>query len=190
MNGRRRLTRTELLARMPRAFRPRLDAGQRLDLSLCHHENFDAITHGQAEPSMIWDYVGSVLTWWKVAQLLQVGVLEMGLQLELATRLVERFGATGRVVFSEDDDGHKIELATIGVAVMDELAAMVDRPTAIAAADWSESEVNRIAAEGRMLRQRDYPHTAAGQPNATAVAQSAANPQVQRPACGSAATPG
>ena len=153
MKQRRRPTRDELLARLPRAFRPGLDAGQRLDLALCHNENFDAIVTGQAEPSMVWDYVGGVLTWWKVSQLLQVGMLEMGPQLELATRLVERFGATGRVVFADDDDGHEIKLARIGVAVMDELAAMVDRPTAIAASDWSENELNRIAAESRALRQ-------------------------------------
>jgi hypothetical protein len=136
----RRPSQAELLARMPRAFRPRLDAGQRLDLALCHNENLDAIVTGKAEPSMIWDYLGGVLTWWKAAQLLQVGVPEMDLQLEVATRLVERYGRTGRVLF----DGTDLQLARDGVVVMDELARLVDRPNAIAAADWSENEVNRL----------------------------------------------
>lgn len=135
--NRRRPTRAELLARMPRAFRPKLAADQLRDLGLCHNENLGAIAEGTAEPSMIWDYVGGVLTWWKVSRLLEIGAPEMDLQLEVATRLVERFGRTNRVRF----DGPDLQAARAGVMVMDQLAEIVDRPTAIVAADWSEAQV-------------------------------------------------
>ena len=54
MKQRRRPTRDELLARLPRAFRPGLDAGQRLDLALCHHENLDAIVTGVSPSPNCW----------------------------------------------------------------------------------------------------------------------------------------
>ena len=147
----RRPTRAQLLARMPRAFRPKLARDQRLDLGLCHMQNLDAIATGTAERSMIWDYVGGVLTWYKVAQLLDVGLPEMTLQLEVATRLVERFGRTNRLLF----DGPDLQLARLGVMAMDQLAEIVDRQTAITAADWSELEVNRIAAQADTYRSHE-----------------------------------
>jgi len=139
---RRRPTQAELLARLPRAFRPKLDTLQRRDLALCHNVNLDAIAKGQAEASMLWDFLGGVLTWHRAAALLGVGEVEMAAQLAVATRLVERFSRTGRVAF----DGTDYQMAKMGVRVMDELAALVDRPTAIAAADWSEAECNKMAA--------------------------------------------
>lgn len=146
---RRQLTRAELLARMPRAFRPKLRPDQLRDLGLCHNQNLDAIAKGKAEPSMLWDYIGGVLTWWKVAQALDIGAPEMDEQLEVATRLVERYGRNNRVLF----DGTDLQLARTGVMVMDQLAELVDLPTASWAADWSEAEVNRMAAAVRDLQQ-------------------------------------
>lgn len=138
----RRPTKRELLARMPRAFRPRLRPDQVQDLGLCHIVNLDAIASGQAGPSMLWDWIGSVLTWVRAAELSGAGVLEMTAQLEVAVRLVERFGRTGLVRF----DGPDYQLAKLGLQAMDELARTIDRATAIAAADWSEAEVCRMAA--------------------------------------------
>ena len=137
-----RPTKSELLARLPRAFRPKLDALQRRDLALCHNVNLAAIATGQAEASMLWDFLGGVLLWQRAAEMMGVGVAEMAPQLEVATRLVERFSRTGRVAF----DGPDYQLAKIGVLVMDTLASQVDRPTANAAADWSQAECDRMAA--------------------------------------------
>jgi hypothetical protein len=143
-----RMSPDEMLARLPRAFQPRLRRDQLLDLGLAHNENLDAIATGQAEPSLIYDYIGGVLTWWKVAQLLQAGVPEMAQQLELATRLAERLARCGRVLF----DGPDLQLAREGVAVMDQLAEIVDRPTAVMAAEWSEREVTRIEQAAQAIR--------------------------------------
>jgi hypothetical protein len=143
MRPAQRPTRSELLARMPRAFRPRLDALQRRDLALCHVVNLDAIATGSAAPGILWDIVGGTLMWHRAAVLLGTGVPEMSQQMEMATRLVERYARTGVVRF----DGPDYQLAKIGLQVMDELATLIDRPTAVAAADWSELEVSRIAAD-------------------------------------------
>lgn len=151
---RRPLSRAELLARMPAGLRPKspsLCPDQLRDLSLCHNENLDAILRGQAEPSMLWDYTGGVLTWWQVSRILGVGEPEMNLQLEVATRLVERYGRTGRVLF----DGPDLQLARDGVVVMDLLAGEVDIATASAAAEWSEREINRMAQAVELLKQQE-----------------------------------
>lgn len=137
----RRPTKTELLARMPAFFRPTLSAAQVRDLALCHHSNFDAITTGEADWDHLWHYVGSVLTWWRVAHSIGAGQREMDTQFDVATRLVARYGRTQRVAF----DGPDMQTARDGLIVMDQLAELVDKPTAMAAAAWSETEVNRMA---------------------------------------------
>ncbi len=150
MKRRRPPTRCDLLARMPRVFRPRLDALQLRDLAMCHLVNLDAIATGAAEPSILWDWVGSVLVWHRAAELMGLGVAEMAPQLGVATRLVERFARTGQVRF----DGPDYQLAKIGLQVMDEIARQVDQPTAIAATEWGDIEVNRLASTaGQGFRQ-------------------------------------
>ena len=140
--SRKRCTRRVVVPLPPRGLRPRLTPDQVTDLALAHLTNLDLIAKGQATVDEMWQMVGGVFTWSRAADLLQVGVPEMRAQLELATRVVERYGRTGRVGFS----GTEYQAAKIGVQVMDELAALVDKPTAIAAAEWGEVEVNRLSA--------------------------------------------
>lgn len=125
----------------PRGLRPKLDRQQQTDLALAHMVNLDAVVSGQADESLMWQLVEAVHTWSRVADLLGVGQDEMRAQLELVTRVVERFGRTGRVGFA----GVEYQAAKLGVEVMDELAAIVDKPTALAAVAWSESRVNAIS---------------------------------------------
>jgi hypothetical protein len=140
---RRRLTRGELLARLPRTFRPKLAPDQLLDLALAHAVNLDAIASRTAPASILWDVVGGTLTWHRVSVLLGLGVDEMAVQLEVSTRLAERWAATGVVSW----DGLDYDLARRGLEVMDELARVVDRHTAIAAVLWSEAELARLEAQ-------------------------------------------
>lgn len=134
----------------PPGLRPKLDAGQLVDLGLVHYQNVDAIAKGEGCESLLWQVVESVLTWSRAADLqaarlpdYQPAVAEMRAQLDLATRLVERYGATGRVLFSGPD----YQLAQRGIEVMDQLAQAVTRADAIAAADWSERQVQRMVAQ-------------------------------------------
>lgn len=131
------------LAKMPRWLRPKLTPEQVRDLSLAHHTNLDAIATGTADETILWQYVGGVLTWSRVADLLKVGQPEMAAQLELAHQLIETYRRTGRVLFT----GPQLELARDGVVVQDLLAQRVDQYTASLAADWSESQINKLAAE-------------------------------------------
>lgn len=144
-------TKAELLERMRAAHAAHNTKPLRPDqvqgLSMCHHINLDAICTGQAEPSMLWDFISGVLTWWKVAQLLGAGVAEMDAQLGLAARLCERWSRTGRVLF----DGPDMQLARDGVGYMDDLAAQVDTATAWKAAEWSQREVERLESAARQL---------------------------------------
>lgn len=121
----------------PRGLRPRLTRDQLLDLGIVHAVNLDAIAKGEADETMLWEWIGGVLTWSKVAELLATGEPEMRAQLELTERLIQRFGRTGRVAF----DGPDYQLAKTGLDVMDRLAEIVDRPTAIIAAAWSEKRL-------------------------------------------------
>ena len=133
----------------PRGLRPRLDAGQTRDLALAHIVNLDTIARGEADECVLWQMVGGVLTWSRTADLLGVGIEEMRAQLETATRVVERYGRTGRIGYS----GLEYQTAKLGVQVMDDLAEIVDTHTAIAAAEWSENRVNLLAAQCKARNQ-------------------------------------
>lgn len=151
-------TKAELLDRMRAAQAARstkpLQPDQLQKLSMCHHVNLDAICSSQAEPAILWDFIGGVLTWWKAAQLLQAGIDEMDTQLEVAARLCERWSRTGRVLF----DGPDMQLARDGVAWMDQLAGLVDTRTAWLACDWSQREVERMESAARQMRQQREAH--------------------------------
>lgn len=140
--SRKRCRRRKVVAMPPPGLRAMLTKEQLLRLSLAHVVNLDAIARGDAEPSILWDVIGGTLMWWKVAQQLRIGQDEMAAQLDLATRLVERYGATGKVLFT----GLDYQLAKRGVEVMDQLALQVDRNTADAAALWSITESDRMEA--------------------------------------------
>lgn len=131
-------------APVPQWLRPKLDRGQLLDLDLAHHENLDGIQAGEQNVTLLWHLVESVFTWSKVAELLKRDEAEMAAQLEMATRVVERYGRTGVIAFEPLD----YQVACRGVGVMSELARATDVATAQTAAAWSE-------AMAQMLR--DYP---------------------------------
>jgi len=132
----------------PRGLRPKLQPDQVTDLALAHLTNLDLISKGKASEEELWQMVGGVLTWSKAAELLGQGIPEMQAQLELATRLVERFGRTGRIGFT----GVEYQAAKLGVEVMDALASTVDQATATAAAEWGEQQVNKLAAGALVKR--------------------------------------
>jgi hypothetical protein len=140
--SRKRCIRRIVLALPPRGLRPRLAPDQVRDLGLAHVVNLDVIARGEADEAILWQWVGGILTWSRVAELLQAGVPEMHEQLELATRLIERYGRTGRVGFSGPD----YQAARDGLQVMDRLAEIVDKPTALAAVEWSEHHLATLQA--------------------------------------------
>lgn len=149
-------SKTELIARLHRGLRPRLVPDQLIDLGLVHASNLDLIASGGGTEKLLWDAVAGVLTWSKVAEMLVAAkVIEpdavdlMAEQIAMTERMVARYGRTGRVAF----DGADYQLAKAGIEVMDQLARIVDRPTAVIAADWSEMRVKQMEAEGELRLQ-------------------------------------
>ena len=135
---------SHLIARLHRGLRPRLARSQITDLALAHTTNHGLIRTGQADEAVLWQWVGGMLTWYRVAVLLGLGEPEMRAQLELAEAVLQRYGRTGRIGFT----GPELQAGADGVNVMDQLAQAVDQPTASRAADWSEALVNQMAAAG------------------------------------------
>ena len=129
----------------PPGLRPKLRRDQLRDLALCHLEALDSIARGDATSATLWDFAGAALTWSKAAELMHIGEAEMTAQLELALSLIERYRRTGRVLFT----GREYQDAKDGVAVMDQLAEIVDHPQAVIAAEWSERRLQAIEAQSR-----------------------------------------
>lgn len=123
-----------------------LTRDQLTTIGLYHWATVEAIRTGQADEEDMRSWAESCFTWSRVAELLGTGEPEMKTQLEVAERLIQRWRATGRVVFTGPD----LQLAQQGAAVMDELACIVDTTTAVAAAHWSEA---RLAALGASLEE-------------------------------------
>lgn len=163
MAKRRVPSKTELIARLHRGLRPKLTHDQLVDLGLVQAVNLDAIVRGEATEQLLWDWTAATLTWSKVAELLQVGVEEMCEQLGLAERLVTRYGRTGEICFEAND----YEVASVGLQVADELAKLVDRPTAIVAATWSEQRINEMARQCEALTSSNRPASPAANEEST-----------------------
>jgi hypothetical protein len=119
---------------------PKLTHSQVRDLGLTHAVNLDAIARGTADEATMRQFIGGVLTWARVASLLQVGVQEMDTQVAVAHRLLSRHQHTGKVGFSGPD----YQAARTGLQVMDELITIVDLPTAMLASEWAERMTNEL----------------------------------------------
>ena len=120
---------------------PRLDAGQIRDLELAHYEQGpDAIARGDATAATLWSWAGGCLTWSRVAQEMRRGEREMQSLLDVVGDVIQRFMAGGKIGFS----GAQYQAAKAGTEVMGELAKIVPRLTAIAAAEWSDALIGRI----------------------------------------------
>ncbi len=144
----------------PRGLRPKLDPSQLVDLEIVHITLLDDLVHGRGTDHLLWNWVGSMLTWSRASELMGAGIPEMVEQLALATAVIERYARTGSIGLT----GPEYQLAKDGINVMTELAKTVDRPRAIAAALWSENRVQQMAANCRQnlpasRRNEEHPCT-------------------------------
>jgi hypothetical protein len=138
--GRKRTHRKVWMPMAPKGLRAPLFKDTRTALAIAHLQNLDLVSRGTATEAELWHLVEQAFTWSRVAQLLGEGEPEMAAQLELTTRVVERYVRTGRVGFS----GVEYQAAKLGLDVMDQLASKVDHPTATLATVWSEAQVDRL----------------------------------------------
>lgn len=133
-------------ADLPKWLQPKLSDDQVSGLGMAHIANLDAISKGQADGHTMWQWVGGMLTWLRVAELMGTGHPEMLDQIPLAVSVIERYGRTGRVAFT----GPEYQLAKSGCDVMDALASIAPQHIAAQAADWSEALTNQWEAERAM----------------------------------------
>lgn len=142
---RKRCHRRQVIALPPRGLRARMTPDTLSTLAIVHVTNLDEISRGSASEQTLWDFCGAVFTWARVAEMLQLGAVEMTQQLDLAASVVERYSRSGRIGFS----GPEYQTAKLGVMVMDALAEAVDVDTAKLAAEWSEERLNSLVAQER-----------------------------------------
>lgn len=121
----------------------RLPAGDVTSLHIAHIDTLLQMAGPHATAQTLWDWTSNVLTWSRAAELIGLGVEEMGFQLQLCADLIARWKRTGRVGF----DGPGFVLAKHGVEVMDELARLVPVHVAREAALWSEEQLARMRAD-------------------------------------------
>lgn len=145
MTRKRNHSRRPITALPPRGLRPHLPPEQLTTIGIVHMTNLDDIARGRGGEEVLWHVVEAAFTWSRVAEKLQQGHTDMAVQLELATRLVERYGRTGIVAFT----GLEYQVAKLGTQVMDLLAEMVDKHTAVEAALWSAQQVARLSSQCR-----------------------------------------
>lgn len=139
--------RRPLQPRPPRGLEPKLTRGQQTDLSLAHLVNLDLVATGQADESLLWQLVECALTWSYVADELGLHVEAMREQLLVVASLLNRYRRTGKVGFS----GLEYQQAKEGVEVMDELAAKVDKATAVQACAWSDAMVELVVQQAAQM---------------------------------------
>lgn len=122
----------------PRGMRAKMTRDDLLTTGIAHMQLLDDIASGRGTEETLWNMAGQAVTWSRVAHLLKTREAEMVPQLEMAAAVIERYGRTGKVGFS----GPEYQRAKEGVAIMDELAALVHVDTAQAAARWAEKTLN------------------------------------------------
>jgi hypothetical protein len=136
---RKRCHRRHVLPLPPRGLRPKLDAGQVRDLAIAHHTHVDLVAHGKGTVDLLWEMAAAALGWSRCAQRLGLGEPEMAAELQLIANVLKRWERTGRVAYT----GPELQQARAGLEVVDQLARVVDHPTALESVDWAEDEVNR-----------------------------------------------
>lgn len=128
---------------VPRWLRPKLRRDQQRDTAIIVYQKLADLHQGVATVETLWDMARDAFTFSCVAELLGAGHEEMLAYLELITRLIERYGATGRVEFTSQAED---ELARLAARWMEDLAEITDRDTAVAATMWSEACVDALCA--------------------------------------------
>lgn len=134
------VVRRTLSVPLNRLLRPRMQRSQVVTLQIVHEHLLGDLLHDQADTETLWDWMAAVLTWSRVAELQGIGEPEMAAVLELGTRLVERYGATGAVKLQP----HEHDIARWACAVMHELAAVAEDAHAVAATHWSEGALSML----------------------------------------------
>jgi len=135
---------------IPKWFQPKVPPTLQSTCQIIHWDNITAISHGQADEALMWDWVECGLTYGEMMRLLVLESVEftpeaqaaIAEQLECWPAVVRRFRATGRVGFT----GTELNIARAAANVMDALIGMDRHGIAWAARVWSNAQMERIKA--------------------------------------------
>lgn len=123
----------------------------RVDISLCHHINLDAIATGTADAQTLLDFVHSAFTWMSFAKTPEEEAIAAEAA-ELCSGLLDRFKRTLKVGCS----GEQLQTARRVTAWMDEMAARANPDEAMVAVKHAAAVIDGIlpgvyrAMEGRV----------------------------------------
>ena len=96
----RKRCRRKVVSPLPGWLRPKLDRDQLLDLGLVHSLNLDDMAAGRATVETMWQMAGGVLTWARVAEVIDMHRAEMVRQVQTMQSVIDRYRRTRKVGFS------------------------------------------------------------------------------------------
>ena len=141
---RKRCHRQPVETRPPAGLRERFSSEQLRAIALIHISQLDALVAG-ADLAQLWEWMGTVLTWSKVAQECRIGEDEIQPVVDLAVLLAARFESDGFVVLNDAE----LDIARSGSVVMDLLAETIELGVAAAIGDWAQKEISALRAASR-----------------------------------------
>lgn len=133
---------------LPKFWRPRLDAGQKLACRTIHWDLLTRFTDGSADCEALWDWMETGLTYHQFMRYLDadgtaftVEAMEaVTEQLAIYEGVVARFARTGRVGF----DAEQLLVARAAAQVFDSLLDLDRNGYAEQAARWSCAQMEKI----------------------------------------------
>ncbi len=135
----------------PPGLRPKLGAAKVWAIAINMQQNVSDLTVGTMDDNILWDFIGGVLTWKRVAEVLKYqdafAVLN-DVYTTAAASAVVSWITKGVARFTEDESRKVYE----SLPWCEALAQEVDVVTATAAANWSQSLLDRMAADYRQER--------------------------------------
>lgn len=135
----------------PPGMRPKLDTAKIWAIAINMQSNVDELTAGTMDDTILWDFVGGVLTWKRVAEVLKYKdafAILHDVYTTAAASAVVSWITRGVAKFSEDEARKVYE----SLPWCEALAEESDLVTATAAANWSQSLIDRMSADYRKDR--------------------------------------
>lgn len=133
---------------LPKFWRPKLDSSQKLDAALIHHDLVHRLETGAATADDLWDWMETGFTYSQMFRLLQEDGVELteeaaqaiADQLDSYPAICERLRRTRKVGLS----GPELEIARQATQVFDGLLELDRNGIAIAAAEWSMAQMEKL----------------------------------------------
>lgn len=135
----------------PAWLRPKMSTAKVWAVTINMQTNVVELTKGTADDSILWDFIGGVLTWKKVAETLgyqEAYALLEGIYIEVASSLSAGWIVSGVAQLSEEHSRRCFD----ALPWCEALAETVDMITATASASWSQQVLDALHASYKKER--------------------------------------